>query len=180
MCILVLANHFMLYMNNIQVLRNRFNGYVDTVVTGLYTRWAELYKMYQEEVWGQDAQWQEGFDRLRELNEEKAELDDHIKTSLKQALGELTSSIHDMRKSRTSILTTTDICQKFAVMNVALFECLTKVVKILDQCNMLPLCNDPEGQMVEKLYEEVVKFVEGLPTDPAWYNLMSLPLEIKR
>ena len=98
---------------------------------------------------------------------------------MEQALGELTSSIHDMRKSRTSILTKTDICQKFAVMNVALFECLTKVVKILDQCNMLTLCNDPEGQMVEKLYEEVVKFVEGLPTDPGWYNLMSLPLEIK-
>ena len=56
MCILVLAHHFMLYMNNIQVLRNRVNGYVDIVVTGLYTRWAELYKMYQEEVWGQDAQ----------------------------------------------------------------------------------------------------------------------------
>ena len=70
MCILVLANHFMLYMNNIQVFDEQGNGYVDTVVTGLYTRWAELYKMYQEEVWGQDAQWEKGFDRLRELNEE--------------------------------------------------------------------------------------------------------------
>ena len=65
-------------------------------------------------------------------------------------------------------------------MNVAVFECLTKEVKVVDQCDMLTLHSNPKGQFGEKLYDEVVQFIEALPTDPSWYDIMKLPLEIKR
>ena len=116
MCVLVLAHHFMIFMSNIELLKDRVTEYLDTLVTGLITRWATLYRMYQEEVWNNDAQDADGFEMFRSLNEEKDDLEDRIKPLLKEALTELTSTIEDMRQTRTSVLSRSDICEKFAVM----------------------------------------------------------------
>ena len=43
MCVLVLAHHFMIYMSNIELLKDRVIEYLDTLVTGLITRWATLH-----------------------------------------------------------------------------------------------------------------------------------------
>ena len=145
MCVLVLAHHFMIYMSNIELLKDRMTEYLDTLVTGLITRWVTLYRMYQEEVWNNDAQDVDGFEMLRSLNEQKDDLEDGIKPLLKEALTELTSTIEDMRQTRTSVLSRSDICEKFAAMNVAVFECLTKAVNVVDQCEMLKM-NEKKGE----------------------------------
>ena len=84
-----------------------------------------------------------------------------------------------MGQTETSLLSRSDICEKFAVMNVAVFECLTKVVKVVDQCEMLKL-NKRKREFLQKLNEEVVQFVEASPTHPSWQDIMKLPLEIEQ
>ena len=81
MCVLVLAHHFMIYMSNIELLRDRVAQYVDTLVSGLFTRWGMLFRIYQEETWNNDA-----FDMIRHLNMEKDDLEDNTQPLLKEAL----------------------------------------------------------------------------------------------
>ena len=68
------------------MLRDRVAQYVDTLVSGLFTRWGMLFRIYQEETWNNDAQDRDAFDMIRHLNMEIDDLEDNTQPLLKEAL----------------------------------------------------------------------------------------------
>ena len=97
---------------------------------------------------------------------------------LKETLSQFATTIQDIRQSRSKVLSYNDVCEKFAILNVAVYECVCKILKLVEDCRLLKF-NQRRPEFEKWLREEVVQFVEACPTDPKWEEIMKLSLQLE-
>ena len=95
---------------------------------------------------------------------------------MKETLDRFTITIEDIRQSRSTVLSCNDISEKFAILNVAVYECVSKILKLVELCDLIK-CHQKKPEFLQWMRQEIDQSVEGCPTDPKSEDIMKLPLQ---
>ena len=95
---------------------------------------------------------------------------------MKETLDRFTTTIEDIRQSRSTVLSYNDVCEKLAILNVSVYECVSKILKLVELCDLMK-CHQKMREFLQWMRQEIDQFVEGCPTDTKWEDIMKLPLQ---
>ena len=95
---------------------------------------------------------------------------------MKETLDRFTTTIEDIRQSRSTVLSYNDVFEKLAILDVAVYECVSKILKLVELCDLMK-CHQKMPEFLQWIRQEIDQFVEVCPTDTKWEDIMKLPLQ---
>ena len=135
--------------------------------------WEEHLAGYNDQFAMTDAQDRFAYDLMEIVRESYEEFKEKTLPYLKASLEQLSDTIHTIKNTRVTVLDFSDLCGKFAVLIVAVYECLGKLISWSGE-------SEKKQRYRRRVLYEADQFVEECPAPLGWYEVRKLPLEVEK
>ena len=135
--------------------------------------WTMTVEKYKKDYLMSDAQDVNAHELMEMAKEFNEEFEEQTLPYLKTSIQQLSNKISNIKNNRVTVLDFAELIGKFALLNVAVCECVWNLIKGFDE----PWTPKAQQRFRTYVLHEATQFVEECPTPETWYDVMKLPLE---